>query len=343
MPQEIRKRHTIIEALCAGRTAKEIIDFFNYNKDLVYRIKKQFEACDDPETFAGERKTHKQHFDAIKSPKFVTKVKQRIQYNPSKSMATLAFKINVNKSTISRTVAKDLNKKSYCLKKHHLLTAALMEQQLIKGTALLNELKHGSSGHVRFFSDEKKFIWDKLHNRQNDCFITDNPEEVPIVMSTKFPTSVMVLGIMSSDGDIMPLTSLPRASGWLLTTTSRSWKPWSSPGWLECVVRGRMSFNKTLRQCIWPVRPRPGCTSNYPATGRQTSGYPPVLTLTHWTIMFGGFWRRRLTTAHATQAGAEDAIVGVMDHMDRMEVKKACSTFRHRLKAVIEKKGGHIK
>ena len=112
--------------------------------------------------------------------------------------------MNVNKSTISRTVAKDLNTKSYCLRKYHLLTAALMERRLIKGTALLNELKHGSSGHVRFFSDEKKFIQDKLHNRQNHCFITDDPEEVPIVISTRFPTSFMVLGIVSSNGDVMP-------------------------------------------------------------------------------------------------------------------------------------------
>ena len=159
------ERHTIIKALRAGRTAKEIIDFFNYNKNLVYRIKKQFEACDDPETFTGERKTHKQCFDTIRSPEFVIKVKQRIQDDPSKSMAALAFKMNVNKSTISKTVAKDLNMKSYFLRKHHLLTAALMEQQLIKGTALLNELKHGSSGHARFFSDKKKFIQDKLHNQ----------------------------------------------------------------------------------------------------------------------------------------------------------------------------------
>ena len=119
-------------------------------------------------------------------------------------MAALAFEMNVNKSTISRTVAKDLNMKSYCLRKRYLLTAALMEQWLIKGTALLNELKHGSSGHVRFFSDEKKFIQDKLHNQQNDRFITDDPEKVPIVMSTKFPTSIMVLGIVLSDGDVMP-------------------------------------------------------------------------------------------------------------------------------------------
>ena len=38
MPQEMMERHAIIEALRAGRTAKEIIDFFNYNKDLVYKI-----------------------------------------------------------------------------------------------------------------------------------------------------------------------------------------------------------------------------------------------------------------------------------------------------------------
>ena len=198
------KRHAIIKALCTGRTAKEIINFFNYNKDLVYRIKKQFEACDDPETFTGERKTHKQRSDAIRSPEFVTKVKQRIQDNPSKSMAFLAFKMDVNNSTISRKVAKDLNMRNYCLRKRHLLTAALMEQRLIKGTSLLNELKHGLSVHVRFFSDEKKFIQDKLHNRQNDRFITNDPEEVSIVMSTKFPTSVTVLGVVSTDGDVMP-------------------------------------------------------------------------------------------------------------------------------------------
>ena len=121
MPQEITKGHAIIEVLRAGRTAKEIIDFFNYNKDLFYRIKKQFEACGDPQTFTEERKTHKRRSDAIRSPEFVTKVKQRIHDNLSKSTAALAFEINVNMSAISRTVAKDLNMKSYCLRKRHLL------------------------------------------------------------------------------------------------------------------------------------------------------------------------------------------------------------------------------
>ena len=74
MPQEVTKRHAIIEALRADRTAKEIIDFFSHNKDLVYRIEKQFETSDDLETFTGERKTHKRRSDAIRSPELVTKV-----------------------------------------------------------------------------------------------------------------------------------------------------------------------------------------------------------------------------------------------------------------------------
>ena len=164
MPQEITKSTPSSRSSVPAELLKRLLIFFNYNKDLVYRIEKQFEACDDPDIFTGERKTHKQCFDAIRSLEFVTNVKQRIQDNPSKSMATLAFKMNINKSTISRTVAKDLNMKSYCLRKRHLLTAALLERRLIKGTTLLNELKHGLSGHVRFFSDEKKFIQDKLHN-----------------------------------------------------------------------------------------------------------------------------------------------------------------------------------
>ena len=207
--------------------------------------------------------------------------------------------MNVNKSTISRTVAKDLNMKSYCLRKHHLLTAALMEQRLIKGTALLNELKHGSSGHVKFFSDEKKFIQDKLHNRQNNHFITDDPEEVPIVMSTKFPTSVMVLGIVSSNGDVMPPYFFPEglrvAANNYIKVLQTVVKPWmvgvaskrlyvfqqdSVPGHMAHTTQ---AWLYQQLPCHWPL----------------DSGHPSALTLTHWTIMSGVFWRR-LPTTHTT-------------------------------------------
>ena len=75
MPQEKTKRHAIIEVLCDGRTAKEIIDFSITTRTLFIELKSNLKlACDDPETFIGERKTHKRCSDAIRSPKFVTKV-----------------------------------------------------------------------------------------------------------------------------------------------------------------------------------------------------------------------------------------------------------------------------
>ena len=257
-------------------------------------------------------------------------------------MAALAFKINVNKSTISRTVAKDLNIKSYCLRKCHLLTAALMERQLIKGTALLNELKHGLSSQVRFFSDEKKFIQDKLHNRQNNRFITENPEGVPIVMSTKFPTSVTVLGIVSSDGDVM--------------------HPYFFPEGLRVATNNYIKVLKTVVK-PWMV----GVASKSPYVFQQDSAPVHMAHMTqawlyqqlpcHWPLdlwspsspdlnpldyyVWGVLEKVNYHPCNTKQE-LKDAIVGAMDHMDRMKVKKACSTFRHRLKAVIEKKGGHI-
>ena len=66
------------------------------------------------------------------------------------------------------------------------------------------------------FSDEKNFIIDQKVNRQNDRWLCDDPKKVPVVMSSKFPASVMVLGVVSNEGDIMPPTSSRGASELML-------------------------------------------------------------------------------------------------------------------------------
>ena len=168
----------------------------------------------------------------------------------------------------------------------------------------------------------------KTHKRRSDA-----------IRSPEFVTKVAPLDVMETS---CHLNSFPMASGWPLTTTSRSWKLCSSPGWLEWPARGRRSFNKTLRQHIWPVRPRPGCTSNYPhwppdLWSPSSSDLNP-LDYYVWAVLE----KKVCYRLYNTKQELKNAIVGAMDHMDRMEVKKACSTFRHRLEAVIEKKGGHI-
>ena len=65
---------------------------------------------------------------------------------------------------------------------------------MLRASALLNDLKHVSAGMLRFFSDEKNFIQDMKKNRQNDRWLAESPEEVLVVMHSKYPGHVMVLG-----------------------------------------------------------------------------------------------------------------------------------------------------
>ncbi|CAE1302710.1 unnamed protein product [Acanthosepion pharaonis] len=109
-----------------------------------------------------------------------------------------------HKSTICRTIKKDIGYSSYRMSHRMLITNASKESRKVWAEALLNELKHGSTGMLRFFSNEKNFIQDQTSNSQNDRWICKDIEEVPVVKPTKFPSSVMVLGIISSEGDVMP-------------------------------------------------------------------------------------------------------------------------------------------
>jgi hypothetical protein len=55
-----------------------------------------------------------------------------------------------------------------------------------------------------FFSDEKNFLQDQTGNFRNHRWLCDEPSEVPIVMKTKFPVTLMILQVVSNKGNIMP-------------------------------------------------------------------------------------------------------------------------------------------
>ena len=77
---------------------------------------------------------------------------------------------------------------------------------MAKARKLVNKLKHPvHPGTIWFFSDEKNFTQDRKHNSQNKSWYARNPTNVPIVGQTKCPAAaVMVFGIISSEGDVMP-------------------------------------------------------------------------------------------------------------------------------------------
>lgn len=63
-------------------------------------------------------------------------------------------------------------------------------------------MKNEAAGRIRFFSDEKIFTVDAKINRRNDRWLAHDPENV--VSKIKFPANVHVLGVVSSEGDVMP-------------------------------------------------------------------------------------------------------------------------------------------
>ena len=196
---------TAIVALHAGRSVSEIINFFGFHKSLICRVKASYEAADDKTNFVPERKKAATCcLDSLRTQQFVEDLKERIQEDPGRSMLEFAQATGVSKSTISRTVKEDLEMHSYARRRGQLLTPDMKERQKVKAAALLNELKHDSARLLRFFSDEKHFDQDQKVNSRNDHWICESIEEMPVVMKTKFPTSVMVLGVISSEGDVMP-------------------------------------------------------------------------------------------------------------------------------------------
>lgn len=122
---------------------------------------------------------------------FLAGLKRTLKSDPSQPMSKLAQKRSVSRSTISRAVNEDLDMKSYVRRVRNLLTTRSRALRAERCPKLLNHLKH-KGGHVRVFVDEKKFVVDEVANKQNTRIIVFDPSEVPPVMQSKNPASVMV-------------------------------------------------------------------------------------------------------------------------------------------------------
>ena len=142
---------------------KEIIEWFKCPKTIVYDLAKAYEASDDKENFRPECKTHK-HSGAIRTPKFVVNVVKIVKENPSKSIRKIAKEMGTSRRTIGCTVKEDLNFKSNNLRRCQLLTQ-VQKRRKLKVSALIDNLKHMSSGMLRFFSDKKIFVKDTKPNQ----------------------------------------------------------------------------------------------------------------------------------------------------------------------------------
>ena len=123
---------------------------------------------------------------------------------------------------------------------------------------------------------------DPSYDSQNHRWIATNNRDVPRVMKTKFPATVMVFDVVSSEGHVMPPHTFK--SAWKSTPkcTWMYWRVWWSPGAIRWPVVDPECGNRTRRRPT-SLRLQKECYDFVPFSHWP----PPPPTWTRRTTLFG--------------------------------------------------------
>ena len=169
-------------------------------------------------------------------------------------------------------------------------------------------------------------------------WIATNNRDVPRVMKTKFPATVMVFGVVSSEGHIMLPhifeVGLKIDTKVYLDVLKSAVIPWcnqvADPGY----------GSRTQRRPTKPKRPRLGFRRSAMTLHPFITGLPDLNSLDYF--VWSCVENISNVTYHNTKASLIAAIRRVFAELLPALVKKACSQFRMRIETVIEAKGGYI-
>ena len=174
-------------------------------------------------------------------------------------------------------------------------------------------------------------------------WIATNNRDVPRGMKTKFPAPVMVFGVVSSEGHIMPPhifeVSLKVNSKVYLDVLKSVVIPWCNQ------VAGGKPW-------VWQQDSAPTHKSKETQAWLQKECYDFVL-FSHWPpsspdlnpldyFVWSSIKNITNMTSHDTKASLIVAIRQVFAELPLALVEKACSQFRIHIKAVIEAEGSYI-
>jgi hypothetical protein len=344
MNSEEKVRATVISGLRAGRSVKDIVKFHNLKRTTVWDIKRRYDAFIDagglPEDFSSERKTHSRRSDAM-DVTIVASLQELVDQDPGRSMRSLARELGISEASVRNKMAQDIRYKSYAFRRGQFMNEATKERRLAKAKLLLNRLKKpATNGQLIFFSDEKNFSQDQKINRKNNRWLCADVSEVPIVMSTKFPATVMVLGVVSNEGDVMPPHFFEKGlkinAQEYLKVMQDVVKPW-----MDTVANGR---HYVFQQDGAPAHnakvTQEWCEANLPEFWSKEV-WPPSspdcnpLDYYVWSVCERDVNR----SPHNTAASLKEKITDVMANLPRDTVAKACRRFRRRIEAVVEAGG----
>ena len=173
-------------------------------------------------------------------------------------------------------------------------------------------------------------------------WIATNNRDVPRVMKTNFPATIMVFGVVSSEGYIMPPHIFE--VGWKVNT-----KVYLDA--LKSVVIPWCNQMADGRPWVWQQDSAPAHKSKETQAWLQKECYdfvtfshcPPLPDLNPLDYFVWSYVENITNMAsHNTNASLIAAIRRVFAEFPSALVQKACSQFRIRIEAVIEAEGGYI-
>ena len=285
--REEQIRGGIVCLLRAGHSNAQISVLIGAAKSTISDVSKRFkqwcEDGNDPDDYdirVKESLMRKRRSDAHGNDE-ISLVQEKIDIDPGISMNQIAKDLGFSRDLVQKIVHEDIRYKSYALKCGQYLSPSQKEARLQRSKHILNDLKKpsargGGPDRLIFFSDEKNFQQDQVVNRRNDRWLCADITEVPVVMRTKYPQTLMVLGVVTSEGEVMPPHIFERGSrlnaeGYI-HVLSTVVKPW-----IETIANGRpYVFQQDGAPPPTPPRLlKSGWTRTWDRTGGRTFGPPP--------------------------------------------------------------------
>ena len=196
-------RAAIACGLRNGRTVKEIFKFYRKTIELrtVRSVKRDYDnfvaAGGVPAEFDLSKKVSQGHNEA-KDLVMVEELRNIVEADPGTTTKSIAAKMGVSELQVRRRMPKDLRYNSCAMSKaQDKMSDAMKAKRADRAKRLLDRIKKPLEGkQLIFFSDEKFFTQVQKVVRKDDRWLCSD--------------NVLVLGVISNEGDVMPPHVFPQ-------------------------------------------------------------------------------------------------------------------------------------